>query len=92
MKFTNISSATSCEHTVPEVHNDKSPVEVQVDGYKEEVVVKDVHILGPVAHRGVPAVQQLRVEVRVHSVHLGTNRKYNMKIEKASVADPDPLV
>ncbi len=48
-----------------------------MDGYKEEVVVEDVHILGPVAHRGVAAVQQFRVEVRVHRVHLGTNRKYN---------------
>ncbi len=67
----------SCEHYIPEIHDDKSPVEVQMDGYEEEVVVKDVHILGPVAHRGVATVQQLRVEVRVHRVHLGTNRKCN---------------
>ncbi len=92
MKCTNIISAVSSEHYVPEVNDDKSPVEVQVDGYEKEVVMKDVHILGPVAHRGVPAVQQLRVEVRVHRVHLGTNGKYNMKIGIASVADPAPLV
>jgi len=45
-------------------------VEVQVDGDEEEVIVEDVHVLGPVAHGGVPARQQLRVEVGVHRVHL----------------------